>query len=484
MVRSAKRVLAAVLAIAMIAAFMPAMQDDAFAAKKAKKPAKVKGVKVSVAKNNNVTVTWKKAKNAKKYTVSIKDGSTKLTATKTSKKTKLTFKGGNAVKYTVKVRGINGKKKGAFSKAASKKTNDLVKAAATELEEAKAELDQAKSDLEQANTDKEAAEKAAKEAQEAVEAAKKELADAKAAAAVEKAIAKIPAAADLKYADVANIDAASNAFDGLTDYQKALVGTTDKEALEAAKNAKTELVAIHEVVEAAKKAEVNPGGGENFSDKVFGYDAAVIRVDGLDFYVIDRVEGKKALLIAKDAYGDAMSFYDEDKDAPNQSFRGCDNDLSGVWEYSQIRELLNGEFLESHPIINKMAVETNIEEKYYVMDESEDNIMQYSKKTKDKVFLPSVDDAGALASGGYAPTTEDTVRARFAKGSKAGKLQVDGEDVPWWTRSTTYGQTVSTANMYSSYAYVMDYSTSYVNIREAQWEQAYVRPTFWLSLED
>ena len=58
---------------------MPMMQEDAYAAKKSKKPAKVKDVKAKVdQKAKKIKVTWKKAKNAKKYQVEIKLGKKKI----------------------------------------------------------------------------------------------------------------------------------------------------------------------------------------------------------------------------------------------------------------------------------------------------------------------------------------------------------------------------------------------------------------------
>ena len=117
MSKTMKRVSALLLAILMIVTYMPMMQETAYAAKKAKKPAKVKGLKATVKKNTKkIALSWKKAKNAKKYLVTIKDNSTKLSATKTSKKTKLTITGQWNTKYTIKVQGVNGKKKGSAAK--------------------------------------------------------------------------------------------------------------------------------------------------------------------------------------------------------------------------------------------------------------------------------------------------------------------------------------------------------------------------------
>ena len=113
MSKTMKRVSALLLAMLMIVTFMPMTQEVAFAA--AKKPAKVKGLKVKVS-GNKMTISWKKAKNAKKYSVSIKDNSTKLTATKSTKKKKLTVPVHYGTKYTISVKGVNGKKKGKAAK--------------------------------------------------------------------------------------------------------------------------------------------------------------------------------------------------------------------------------------------------------------------------------------------------------------------------------------------------------------------------------
>lgn len=83
-----------------------------------KKIAKVTGVKVKSVKKKTIKVTWKKAKNAKKYQIKVNNKT--YNATKTSRKIKnKKFKKGKKVK--VKVRGINGSKKGAWSKTVKKK---------------------------------------------------------------------------------------------------------------------------------------------------------------------------------------------------------------------------------------------------------------------------------------------------------------------------------------------------------------------------
>ena len=476
-----KKIVAAALAVLMVLSFMPMMQENAFAAKKAKKPAKVKSVKVTVAKDNKVTVTWKKAKNAKKYNVSIKDGTTKLTAVKVSKKTKLTFKGGNVVKYTIKVQGVNGKKKGAFSKAVSKKTNNLVKAAEEKLAKAEADKKAAEEALAKSEADKAAAE-------QAVEQAQKELADTKAAAAVETAIAGIPAADKLAYADVEDVQAARAAYDALTDEQKLLVGEDFLDALEDAEGACDAVVELHTAIETAKTAEL-PSGGWN----ACSVDSAVVTLDGTEFYVVARVDGEKALLFAKEAYGDAVEFnaegYEEYYNFASEQEEYGPEDCSGVWRESPIRKLLNEDFLAEHPNVAKSAVKTVISENYTTF--GIDNNMNYNEDyyvktatTKDKVFLPSWGDAYKMASSGASATTEDA--SGMQSGTKAIRLDVNGEQQAWWTRTTKPTSQWVTDNA-SNNVYCIQPSTgsNYSMIsKNAKTEKAYVRPMFWMSFDE
>jgi len=82
-----------------------------------KKPSKVVITSVKSADYNAIKITWKKAKNAKKYQVyraTSKNGSYKLIKTTTARtytNTKLT----TGKKYYYKVRGVNGTKKGSYS---------------------------------------------------------------------------------------------------------------------------------------------------------------------------------------------------------------------------------------------------------------------------------------------------------------------------------------------------------------------------------
>ena len=73
--------------------------------KTAKRNSKVKG-----------TVTWKKAKNAKKYEVAYKMKGAKKWTTKKTAKLKITLKLKAKKAYQVKVRSINGSAKSAYSK--------------------------------------------------------------------------------------------------------------------------------------------------------------------------------------------------------------------------------------------------------------------------------------------------------------------------------------------------------------------------------
>ena len=124
------KVLIFILAIAVVFAYSVMPVSQAYAAS-AKKPAKVKISSAKAITSSSVKLTWKKAKNAKKYEVYAskyaKKNFKKVATVKSSKKTytvkKLNKKALKAnTKYYFKVRAINGKKKGKFSKVKSAKT--------------------------------------------------------------------------------------------------------------------------------------------------------------------------------------------------------------------------------------------------------------------------------------------------------------------------------------------------------------------------
>lgn len=117
-----KKMSTIILAIAIAITFMPMPGGEAHAAK-TKKPAKVTGVKVVAKTTSSVTLKWKKAKRTKKYQVFMKKGS-KFKKIKTTKNIKVVVKKLKAgTVYKFKVRGINGKKKGKYSKIIGVKTN-------------------------------------------------------------------------------------------------------------------------------------------------------------------------------------------------------------------------------------------------------------------------------------------------------------------------------------------------------------------------
>ena len=106
------------LALMVAAAFC--MPEESLA-KKAKKPSKVTGLKVTGTSATTVSLKWKKAKHAKKYVVYKASGNNgKYRKVKTVKKARYTAKKLTTnTTYHFKVRAVNGKKKGKLSGAVS-----------------------------------------------------------------------------------------------------------------------------------------------------------------------------------------------------------------------------------------------------------------------------------------------------------------------------------------------------------------------------
>ncbi|MBR3738346.1 MAG: fibronectin type III domain-containing protein [Eubacterium sp.] len=92
-------------------------------ASSSKTPAKVSGVKAISASDTAIGISWKSAKNAKKYEVKFKASSAKSWKSVTVSAKKTTIKNlKQNTKYQFKVRGINGSKKGSFSTAITQQT--------------------------------------------------------------------------------------------------------------------------------------------------------------------------------------------------------------------------------------------------------------------------------------------------------------------------------------------------------------------------
>ena len=124
------KVMVLVLTLAVVFTYSVMPMSQAYAAS-AKKPAKVTLSSAKAVTSSSVKLTWKKAKDAKKYEVyaskSASKNFKKVATVKSSKKTYTVKKlNGKALKsntkYYFKVRAINGKKKGKFSKVKSAKT--------------------------------------------------------------------------------------------------------------------------------------------------------------------------------------------------------------------------------------------------------------------------------------------------------------------------------------------------------------------------
>ena len=88
-----------------------------------KTPAKVTGVKAVTATESAIGISWKAAKNAKKYEVKYKVSTAKSWKSVTTTSKKATIKSlKQNTKYQFKVRGINGSKKGSYSTTITQKT--------------------------------------------------------------------------------------------------------------------------------------------------------------------------------------------------------------------------------------------------------------------------------------------------------------------------------------------------------------------------
>ena len=114
--RVSRLLLIMVIAVGMIGSAMTPVTA-------ASKPGKVKGVKVTMATNNYISLKWSKAEKEKKYEVQYKLSTSKKWKSKktTKKKVKLTGLKSNKT-YNIRVRALNGSKKGKFSKTKNQKT--------------------------------------------------------------------------------------------------------------------------------------------------------------------------------------------------------------------------------------------------------------------------------------------------------------------------------------------------------------------------
>ena len=92
-------------------------------ASSSKTPAKVSGVKAITATDSAIGISWKSAKNAKKYEVKYKVSSAKSWKSVTTTSKKATIKSlKQNTKYQFKVRGVNGSKKGSYSTTITQQT--------------------------------------------------------------------------------------------------------------------------------------------------------------------------------------------------------------------------------------------------------------------------------------------------------------------------------------------------------------------------
>ena len=118
-----KRILSLLVTVLVVVAMINVAEGlEASAKKKVKVPAMVAGLHLQLKKNVKFTLKWKKAKRAAKYQVYVKKGAGRWKKAKTTKTRVYKMTGAYDTKYSFKVRGVNGKKKGKFSRVSSLKT--------------------------------------------------------------------------------------------------------------------------------------------------------------------------------------------------------------------------------------------------------------------------------------------------------------------------------------------------------------------------
>ena len=175
-----------------------------------------------------------------------------------------------------------------------------------------------------------------------------------------------------------------------------------------------------------------------------------VKIDNIDWYVLAKEEGK-ALLLSKNTV-ESRKF-----DAAYEGHSTPDN----RWSESEMRNYLNGEWLNNHETLKEAALDTTL----YTLQEFDSTEVD---ETVDRVFLLSEADVCGKSNG---TATSDT--RLYTTGTQltapGGSWKIDGGDW-WWQRSPlSYSNEVAIANGSSVISHY--YYSSYG-----------VRPSLWVDL--
>ena len=428
-----KCVLIAMLLIA-VTICIPALRDECFAA--SKKPAKVKISYVKLS-GTKVVLKWKKAGNAKKYQVYMRTGSQAWKLKKTLKKTVFSMNGAEGTEYCFKVRGVNGKKKGSFSavrkisipakegpvtpeeisgeeKAADEVTAmiqalpdfDVIVIDDSEAVEDARTAYNALSDEAKALVDPEALKKLSSleqtladliEEKERIDLENKEAANVVSRKIMELFGETYDDDIGLQYTDAKRVDALRAKYEALTDAQKAFVS---KEAT---------LSVLEEMEEKIAKFR------ELLAASFVDWDR--VTVGGIEFYKVAEDNGKTLLLacdVVRDGAGEPLLMeYGE----------------STIWRDSYVREYLNGQYLEEHPELAEIALESELHTRGSTAEGTE------YISTTDKVFLMTMADiCGAEYSSSFKEQYDYTYNGTVLPGLENSQVILDDEELLFWGR--------------------------------------------------
>ena len=405
-----------------------------------------------------ITAKWKKAKNANKYQVYLKTGTGSWKLKKTLKKRVITITGKEGATYRFKVRGVNGKKRGAFS--AIRKIAIPKKETPEEPEHEKTPLEIAADkvadqilalpkpdEITEADSEAIAAARKAydrlpatakafvKPATLAVlEAAERRLTELPAEAAL-ALIEKLPKPEKMTENSMEKVQEAVSAYNALTDDQKLLIPDEAYDKLRLAMVRYQELLVRQENRKAANEVskrimnywdtslvtysdkhdieniraayEALSDEQKAFVDKQYTLpvleaaeaviaekDAVIqgymvkwpkVTVDGVEYYKVIE-EDEKVLLLSADRAVDADGNYVSMTYGETNS-----------WRDSNVRQYMNGEYLDAHPQLQDMVLETEITTR--ILQTLEDVKTPRYDVTTDKVFaLSSMDINGGDAS--------------------------------------------------------------------------------------